>query len=74
MKDFCAMKVNKLTKQEEVFITFKTNEGLTLKIFQELPQIKKSTRKSQEAPKKVINSHSQLTKGKSWRHMRDTCY
>ena len=52
------MKVNKLTKQEEVFITFKTNEGLTLKIFKELPQIKKSTRKSQEPPKKVINSHS----------------
>ena len=52
------MKVNKLTKQEEVFITFKTNEGLTLKIFKELPQIKKSTRKSPEPPKKVINSHS----------------
>lgn len=54
----------KLTKQEEVF---KTNEGLTLKIFKELPQIlkKKSTRKSQEPPKKVISSHSQFTKGKS---------
>lgn len=71
IKDFCATKVNKLTKQEEVFITFKTSKGLTLKIFKELPQIKKSTRKSQEAPKKVIISHSQLTHRKSWRHTRD---
>ena len=55
MKDFCAMKVNKLTKQEEVFITFKTNEGLTLKIFQELPQIKKSTIVTPKIKKKKKN-------------------
>lgn len=39
----------KLTKQEEVF---KTNEGLTLKIFKELPQIlKKIYKKKSGAPK-----------------------